>query len=142
MADNLDKLISLVFSASRKLRERFHPHLTPHGLSMLQLGTLHLISELKTPSMTDIAGELHITRPSATSLIKGLIRSGHLQRLPDKIDKRAVALRLTAKGRQATRLAMIGLEKQLRFALSKLDRQEQLTFIKILTKLTRINTRV
>ncbi|MFH0873761.1 MAG: MarR family transcriptional regulator [Candidatus Komeilibacteria bacterium] len=137
MADNLDKLISLVFSASRKLRERFHPQFTPHGLSMLQLGTLHLISELKTPSMTAIAGELHITRPSATSLIKGLLHSGHLQRIPDKIDKRAVALRLTSKGREATQLAMAGLEQQLRVVLGRLDHQERLTFIKILTKLTR-----
>ncbi len=133
-AARLDLISQLVFALSRQLKERMHSHQTA-GLSMLHLGTLHFINEHGQPLMSDVAEHLCITRPSATSLMQGLVRSGYVQRQTDKHDGRTVSLKLTAAGKQILSRGFRQMNKQIRELVSELDPTEQQQFIGILTKL-------
>lgn len=53
--------------------------------------------------MKEIAAFLHITAPSATSLVSRLEREGLLRRLPREDDKRVVRVALTAAGEKTVR---------------------------------------
>src|SRR4051812_18248025 len=67
--------------------------------SWMRVETLVYIRDHKAPSMTDIAGHLSITAPSATSLINALAKAGLVVRKRDQADKRASRISLTPAGR-------------------------------------------
>ncbi len=132
---DLDRLITLLFSMSRQMRERLHHEARPEGLSMVQLGALHMIQEMAEPSMTAIAQQLFITRPSATSLIQSLVRSGHVRRTSSSTDGRSVRLTLTAKGQRVRQKALDMMEQRLRQTLQVLNPSDIRHLYAILTKL-------
>lgn len=134
----LQRILELIFNVSRQMRERVHELKQPAHLSMLHIGTLHYIAEQGSPLMTEVARHLYITRPSATSLINALVRSGHLQRLADSRDRRAVRLKLTAKGAKVVRVGFETVTRQIRAMIRRLSSSERQQFISILTKLTQV----
>lgn len=136
ISSDLDRLVTLLFSMSRQMRERLHYHESPDGLSMVQLGTLHMISEMSAPTMGKMAECLFITRPSATSLINSLVRSGYLKRVYDSRDGRSVRLVLTSKGKRVERKALNAMRRRLRDTLGVLSPNDIKHLYAILIKLT------
>lgn len=134
----LQRVLELIFNVSRQMREKVHEVKQPAHLSMLHIGTLHYISEHGSPLMTDVARHLYITRPSATSLINALVRSGHLQRLTDNRDRRSVRLKLTPKGAKVVRVGFETVTRQILAMIRRLSPSERQQFISILTKLTQV----
>jgi DNA-binding MarR family transcriptional regulator len=134
-AARLDQISQLIFGLSRQLKELTHDH-RPVELSMLHLGTLYYVAEHQQPLMSEIAKHLCIKRPSATSLVNGLVASGYLQRLTDRNDRRSVRLDLTPQGKKTLSQGFRQLNKQLHSLLATLNTEEQKQFIAILTKLT------
>ncbi len=132
----LEQISQLIFGLSRQLKELMQAHHSA-DLSMLHLGTLHYVAEQGQPLMSDIAKHLCITRPSATSLINGLVKSGHLRRLHDRLDRRSVRLTLTAQGKKTLTQGFGQMNKQLHQLLEILNPLEQKQMIVILTKLTK-----
>ena len=132
---DLDRLIVLLFDLSRQMRHRLHHHPAPDGLSLAHLGTLHIVSTLKQPTMGAIAERLFITRPSATSLVNALVRSGHLRRRPASNDGRSIILALTTKGQRAQRQALQTMQRRLRSTLGVLSHRDINHLYAILTKL-------
>jgi DNA-binding MarR family transcriptional regulator len=129
-----DQITQLIFGLSRQLKELMQAH-RPAELSMLHIGTLHYVAEQGQPLMSDIAAHLCITRPSATSLIQGLVRAGYLRRLTDRHDKRSVRLALTPRGKKMLAQGFHYMNTQLRKIIGALSATEQQQFIVILTKL-------
>ncbi len=93
-----NKLISLIFTATRLIRE----HMTGHGkanpFSMAQLKILAFVAEKGTPTMKEVANFLYITSPSATAITNRLVGAEELERIYGKEDRRIVRLKLTKKG--------------------------------------------
>lgn len=92
------QLASLIFVVGRRLREEFHAIAKRAPCSFLDLQTLRYIKEKKNPSMRDVAGHFMVTPPAATLLVDGLVEQRFIVRTADKKDRRAVRLKMTAKG--------------------------------------------
>lgn len=95
-----EEILFLMYKMSRAARK--HPAFTPdlNEPSMLQIGALFTISKGKN-TMKEIADELGITMPTATSLIERLVKADFVERIADENDRRVVKIKLTIEG-QAT----------------------------------------
>jgi DNA-binding MarR family transcriptional regulator len=81
-----------------------------HGLSATQAQALAVIAarsgpDRLAPRLTEIAGQLAITRATASDAVSTLERKGLVVRQPDPRDGRAAGLALTEEGRTAAREA-------------------------------------
>lgn len=134
----INKIISLIFTTSRLIRERSKGKEHPDPFSFLQIETLRYVSENKNPPMKDVADYLYITPPSATSLIDGLVKTKMLERNFDKNDRRVVRLSVTSKGQKILSTGFNETAIRMQKILKKLDEKEQKNLIEILEKLSRL----
>lgn len=67
-------------------------------LTHQQLNYLIVINKLKNPSITELANELKLTKPSVTALIDKLSEKGYVYRVRSDEDKRSLHLHMTEKG--------------------------------------------
>jgi DNA-binding MarR family transcriptional regulator len=135
---NIGKLISMLFTTGRLIKERTGSQDGVDPFSYLRLETLRFISESGGVAMRDIAYHLRITPPSATSLINGLVKSGQLNRTQDKEDRRVVLLKITPKGEKILATEFKKITKRMEKIFSKLDEKEIKDFIRILEKLSEV----
>lgn len=136
MSTTLEKLISMIFTTSRLIRERSGNQEKIDPFSMLQLETLRYVDEKENPTMTEIADYLCITAPSATSLIDTLVKSKRLERIHDKADRRLVRLAVTSTGKEALTVGFKKITKRMQAVLSNLSEKERADLITILEKLS------
>lgn len=127
----------MIFTTSRLIRERTRDQGKIDPFSYLQLETLRYVIEKGNPLMKDVASYLCITPPSATSLVRGLVKSKQLERVYDKEDRRLVRLMITTKGKKILDAGFKKKIKQMKEMLSNLSEKEVGDFIKILEKLSR-----
>jgi len=97
---SIEELISLMFMAGRLMREQTVGHGNHCSLSVAQIKILSIAREGNLPTMKEVANSLLITSPSATAAINQLVKNGHLERVPDKNDRRIIRLKITAKGKK------------------------------------------
>jgi len=136
--ENIDQLISLIFTTGRVIKENDKDGEKPDPFSFLRLETLHYIEENKNPTMRDVAEHLCITSPSATSLVDGLVESGQLERLPDTHDRRLVRLLITKKGKENAKIGFKKIRDKIKGVLTKLSSKERDDLVKILKKISEI----
>jgi len=136
MSTTLEKLVSMIFTTSRLIRERSGNQEKIDPFSILQLETLRYVDEKENPSMREIADYLCITAPSATSLINTLVKSKRLLRIHGKADRRLVRLAITPKGKEALVIGFKKITKRMQTILSNLDEKEKADLIMILGKLS------
>lgn len=134
-APSVEHLIALLFSTGRMLREKGGMDDGKQTVSHLHLATLRYVSLEKKPLMRDIATFLCITPPSATSLVHGLVKAGHLERVSNPEDRRHVRLALTPLGKKALTSGMKKKEELMKQVLSVLNDEEREQFAHILEKL-------
>src|SRR5262249_40358004 len=129
-----EKLISLIFTMRRLGKERMSQEASP-SFSYLHLETLGYVAESNKPLMRDLARYLAITPPSATSLVQNLVKTGQLERVHEKNDRRVVRLALTQKGKQTLEEGRKKIERRMRHVFSLLNTEEKTHLIHILQKL-------
>ncbi len=96
-----EKLISLMFSAGRLIRDLIKTGKYRDPFSHIQLETLRFVEKHHTPTMKDIAKYLCVKPSSATAMTETMVRCGLLKRLTDAKDRRVVKIALTPRGRKA-----------------------------------------
>jgi Transcriptional regulators len=133
---NLEKLVSMIFTTSRLIRERTGNQEKIDPFSILQLETLRYVDEKENPSMRELADYLYITAPSATSLIDTLVKSKRLLRIHDKDDRRLVRFAVTPKGKEALVVGFKKITKRMQAVLINLSEKERVDLIMILEKLS------
>ncbi|MBU6323176.1 MAG: MarR family transcriptional regulator [Patescibacteria group bacterium] len=100
----LEELRPMLFGMRRLMRSRLSPGPSQHDPHVwLRLEVLFYIAKMNAPTMHDIARQFEITPPSATTLIRHLLKEGLVERTRGKSDKRVVRITVTGKG--ATTLA-------------------------------------
>ena len=139
--DKLGNLISLFFSTSQIIRGRLHRYGKIDPFSHLQLETLQFIEKRKSCNMKEVAEYLHISAPSATSLVNNLVKFGWLKRVHDKQDRRVVNLVITDKGKKMVSDGSAHTNECMREILSALNNKEISDFAKILYKLSEDNSK-
>lgn len=132
-------LISLIFTATRLIRERTAGHGKVDPFSMAQFKVLALVSEKGSPTMKEVADLLYITSPSATAIINRLVKARELERIYDKEDRRIVRLMLTEKGRKSLAERREAVTARMSKVIESLNKKERDDLANILIKI--INTK-
>ncbi len=86
-----------------KLLHRFGPVvLNANGikldLTMAQLSTMAAIRDMDAASLKELASAMHISPPSASSMVEKLVEMGAVTREPGKHDRREIRVALTSAG--------------------------------------------
>lgn len=129
------EIILFLYKISRLVRKHVADvsHTTEEP-SMLQL---QLLSDLchGALTMSQIANELYIKLPTASSLIDRLIEANYIKRISDKNDRRITKIELTEKGRQILTTTMKIKMKKIKFILDKLSVNEKISLFSIIKNL-------
>ena len=129
-------LIAVIFNVGQMLREKVKEKTSSQDCSFLHVQTLHYIKDRKETAMKNMAHYLHITPPSATSLVNLLVKQGAVKRIADKNDRRTIKLQITGEGinllKNNFKKAATIMEK----SLEKLSIKEKKNFITILKKIS------
>lgn len=105
-----------------------------HGWSLSHFEVIKFIAEQENPTMKDIAVQLHITPPSASTLIDTLIAKELVTRSHASDDRRTIHISLTPKTYKL--LSAIYKKKTSIFnaMLSRLSEEDKIQFARILQK--------
>lgn len=133
----VDHLVSMIFTAKRFILENIKDSEKIDPFSFLRLEVLRFIKDKKNPTMKDVAAYLHVTPPSATSLVNALVDKGFAKRIKDKKDRRIIHLALTDKGVKYFNKEFARIAKKIKEIYSKLSKKEIKELIKILEKLSK-----
>ena len=97
-APDAEQLVASVHEVMRSVLHRVHPTLEAEGISMGQFWALHLVSSLRTASVSTVARHLSVSAPTVCASVDQLEAAGLVVRERSARDRRAVELSLTAKG--------------------------------------------
>jgi DNA-binding MarR family transcriptional regulator len=126
-------IASLLVSITRSLYKTMRAS-TP-SCSFLEMKTLAIACENKSPSMKEVADDLGISSPALTSIVDKLVDSGQIVRSEDKDDRRIVRISPTASGKKAFDKNKSLIFDAFNKRASVLSEKEQAELIKLLTKL-------
>jgi DNA-binding MarR family transcriptional regulator len=98
--ENAETLVTSVQEVLRSILRRVHPTLDAEGISMGQFWALHLVSSLRSTSVSAVARHLSLSAPTVCASIDQLEAAGLVVRHRSERDRRAVELTLSPKGRK------------------------------------------
>ncbi|MCI8537968.1 MAG: MarR family transcriptional regulator [Oscillospiraceae bacterium] len=137
--EELNRFLVEVFNDILKTEERH----AAERFSDLSLRELHLIEEVcqavdqqRDNRSTAIAAAQRVTAGTLTTVVNQLERKGYLLRRRDELDKRAVRLYPTEKGREANQEHLKFHREMVEGILSALEPEEISVFNKALTNIT------
>ena len=139
-ARDIARAISLFFAVRGRMRTKLAGGTKLDPSSWLRIETMKFIADHTDSKMKDVAEYLSITAPSATSLIRGLVKSGLVAHCTDDRDHRVLRLALTAKGRAELASAIVRGRRRLRGLFAVLSDEELQAFIGALEKIRSVST--
>ncbi len=129
-------LVYSILQAGQIWRERARAESNLTDCSFLHLHTLHYLETNGAASMKDVANFLHITPPSATSLVNSLVRRGFLSRVNNESDRRVVKLALTKTGRSLLQNSFKRMLALVEKNINRLSETEKKTLLAIIKKIS------
>jgi DNA-binding MarR family transcriptional regulator len=133
MAEWPEKIVSLIFSANRLMRERGKHDCDPFRIARME--TIRFVALHKGSSMNELARYLGIVPSSATSLVDNLMKAGLLTRAPDPDDKRKRILVATRRGTEFLKKNDAEIAKHITKMTDSLDEEEKKHLVEILEKI-------
>jgi DNA-binding MarR family transcriptional regulator len=73
-------------------------------LSMRQLHYLDVISRIGHPTLSELAQEMGVSRPSVTTAVAKLVKAGYLTKVASDEDRRVAHVHLAPKGKRIVKL--------------------------------------
>ncbi len=132
---NLNTLISYLSDLIEKvLSETFNSY-DIEDLSQQQLHYLQVIVRLQNPTITELARELKLTKPTVTVLVDKLVSRGYVRRVPSDSDRRVTHLHIDEKGKIVEQIQKSAYKKMEDRISSELDESEIAMLTDILKKL-------
>ena len=95
-----DQLVNSVHEVMRSVVHHLQPALESEGISTGQFWALHLVSSLRSASLSTVARHLSVSAPTVCTNVDQLEAAGLVTRRRSDRDRRAVELTLTSKGRK------------------------------------------
>ncbi len=139
----MNELVSLVFAMGRVVRDKVQTKEDDGNgscHSLLGFEVLRYVEEAGRPHMRDVARHFHVTPPSATLMVDGLVKGKMLRRILDPKDRRSVRLALTPRGKKAILQGMANKVKGLTEMFKVLTPSERLHFAAMLRKVVANNS--
>ncbi|MEO9246873.1 helix-turn-helix domain-containing protein [Citricoccus nitrophenolicus] len=97
----------LLFIPYRELEERVLAAVTAAGFHDLTLAQARVFQRIAAEGsrITDLAASTHVTKQTASSLVRALETTGFVERVPDPADARATLVRVAERGAAAVEVA-------------------------------------
>jgi len=106
------------------------------GVTQTQFLVLVAIHGYRQCQMGTLAKSLHVRMPTATGVVKRLVRAGLVRRLPRREDRRYVIVELTPKGLRFIAQFQQVIRTRWEDVLRSLNQRELEAFHRVITKLT------
>ncbi len=106
-------------------------------LTPQQLQYLKVIVKLKNPTLTELANELDLTKPTVTVLADRLSEKGYIKRVHSDKDRRVMHLHIDKKGTKINALREIAHQKMAEKIRSGLSETETAILTELLKKIVK-----
>jgi len=103
-AISIDWIIAILTRSFAQLESRTLQESELADLSMKQLVYLDSIAKMDSPTSSDLARKLEVSKPSVTAIVSKLIQKGYVQKVQSNEDKRSHFLFLTKKGEELSQI--------------------------------------
>jgi DNA-binding MarR family transcriptional regulator len=105
----------LLFVAYRALEQRAHDAVVAAGITDITLAQARIAARIgpQGTRVSDLADQARVTKQSAAFLVDQLEAAGYVERLPDRTDRRARLVRLTARADRVVKIANAEVERVL-----------------------------
>jgi MarR family transcriptional regulator, organic hydroperoxide resistance regulator len=135
-ASDPEQLVSSVHEVMRSVLHRIHPTLEAEGISMGQFWALHLVSSLRSASVSAVARHLSVSAPTVCANVDQLESAGLVTRHRSERDRRAVDLSLTAKGRKVESRVWARIGQVMAEAAEELPSKDVATAVRVFRELS------
>lgn len=108
-------------------------------LTQQQLNYLKVVVKLKNPTLSELARELRLTKPTVTVLADKLTEKGYVERVPSDLDRRVMHLHVSDKGNKINKLHEIAHERLTEKIKSRLSEAEILILTELLMKAAQVS---
>ncbi|MGI0130085.1 MAG: MarR family winged helix-turn-helix transcriptional regulator [Thermoplasmata archaeon] len=132
-----DELVASVHEVMRSVLHRAHPTLEAEGISIGQFWALHLVSSLRSASVSTVARHLAVSAPTVCVNVDQLEAAGLVTRHRSERDRRAVELSLTAKGRRVEARVWAQIGRLMAAAARHLSSEDVATAVHVFRELNR-----
>ena len=138
--DQIDRIMGLTMGIGRVMRSRMGGLAREMKINFLQLHALALVTERPGITMKELAAELFVTGPSATSFIERLVRLKCIRRVRDRSNRKLVRLMITPAGKSKLAACLQRRRTVLSHILGKLSRSDLDAMVRVCTRLHSILT--
>ncbi len=130
-----DVIITQWMEITRLLRQQISCMKKEWKVNPMQIHALLIIKEHNELTMKEFAEFLHVTSPSATSLVNRLVRMKWVKRVADKTNRKLVRLTLSVEGIKCMTTSMKEHARIMRDLFTLLSVADQKEFARILGNL-------
>ncbi len=134
---NLKEAIIYLSDLIEKILEETIDQADFSDLTQQQLHYLKIIVKLKNPTLTELAGEVGLTKPTVTVLVDKLTEKGYVKRVHSDEDRRVMHLHIDKKGAKINALREIAHERLAEKIRSGLNETETAILTELLKKIVR-----
>ena len=132
---NLTEAISYISDLVEKVLEETISQADFTDLTQQQLHYLQVIFRMKNPTLTELARELDLTKPTVTVLADKLVEKGYIKRVKSDQDRRSMHLHIDKKGTKIEALREIAYERMAEKISSGLSETETAILTELLRKI-------
>jgi len=134
---NLTETISYLSDLVEKVLEDTISQSDFSDLTQQQFHYLQVIVRMKNPTLTELADELGLTKPTVTVLVNKLVEKGYITRVKSDEDRRSIHLIINKKGAKVNSLREIAHNRIAEKIKSGFSETETVIFSELLKKLVR-----
>ena len=133
--DNLKEAITCLSGLIEKILQETLDKADFSDLTQQQLQNLKVIVKMKNPTLSGLADELGLTKPTVSVLVDKLVAKGYIRRVRSVEDKRSMHLHTDKKGEKINMLRDIAYERLTEKIRSGLSVNETTVFTELLAKI-------
>jgi len=132
---NLKETITYLSDLIEKILEETLDQYDFSDLTQQQLNYLKVMVKMKTPTLSELARELDLTKPTVTVLVDKLAEKGYIKRVKSDEDRRVMHLHIDKKGAKINAMREIAHEKMAEKIRSGLNVTETEILTELLKKI-------
>jgi len=134
---NLADAISYLSDLIEKVLEKTISQVDFIDLTQQQLRYLQVIVRMKNPTLSELARELDLTKPTVTVLVDKLVEKGYVKRMKSDKDRRSMHLHINKKGSKISILRETAYQRMAEKISSGLSETETAILTELLKKIVR-----
>jgi DNA-binding MarR family transcriptional regulator len=139
--DEIEEFVSLAQKIRKRLHQEYHKVAEGYGLTIPQLHALVRLWHKEPQSITELSDFLDLAPSTVCGIVDRLELKGLVRREREGEDRRLVAIKLTAQGRQLKdKLSCIVKQEYLSKVFSHLNQTERKQLLAVLRKIYHLMT--